>query len=60
MTDEGCRACPENTYSEAGATACSPCPEGTASTSGARSEADCVFRELLVIPGHCFSFTYLP
>ena len=45
MTDEGCRECPENTYSEAGASSCSPCPEGTASTPGARSEADCIFRE---------------
>ena len=60
MTDEGCRECPENTYSEAGASSCSPCPEGTASTPGARSEADCIFRELLLNPWSCFSFTYLP
>ncbi|KAL5246746.1 hypothetical protein ACHWQZ_G018832 [Mnemiopsis leidyi] len=43
MTDEGCVECPEDTYSEAGASSCTPCPAGTASTPGARSEGDCVF-----------------
>merc|ERR1740124_906449 len=45
MTDNGCEQCPENTWSEAGASSCSQCPEGQMSDAGSTSQEDCHIQE---------------
>jgi len=39
--EEGCEQCPENTWSEAGATSCSKCPLGQISNAGSKSQDQC-------------------
>merc|ERR1740124_1111665 len=41
MTDNGCEQCPENTWSEDGASSCSQCPKGQMSDAGSTSQEDC-------------------
>ena len=52
MTDEGCKICQKNFYSEAGATECTRCPDGKITEYGSGTLSDCVygrFIDLMII-----------